>query len=244
MNEDFDNFQYSLVWNYKYDRWFQDYHCLEKTLSDEERKEFIAVIDETVEQFSEGLPFHHNELERIKDFHDEYHNIDRAILSVSQFVLITMIDSMVATKYFILADRDYDQRFMRGKLMVIINEGFKKLYGFETKTKKESEWNRLAPYMCHFSDQINQQFNVLNALLEKHAQSSSWRKEERNLETHLDADKLYISREKEVKEGSVMMESLKLFETLFAVNHFLANLNACMRNYLLDKYHKGELKED
>ncbi|MBO7102543.1 MAG: hypothetical protein J6W02_02545, partial [Bacteroidaceae bacterium] len=141
------------------------------------------IVDETVEQFSEGLPFFHSELERIKGFNGEYYNIDRAILSVSQFVLITMIDSMVATKYFILADKDYDRRFMRGKLMVLVNEGFKKLYGFETKTKKESEWNRLAPYMCHFSDQINQQFNVLNALLEKHAQSSSWRKEERNLET-------------------------------------------------------------
>ena len=32
---------------------------------------------------------------------------------------------MVAGKYFILADRDYDRRFMRGKLFVILNEGFK-----------------------------------------------------------------------------------------------------------------------
>lgn len=243
MYDDLNNLQYSLVWDYKYDRWFQDYHFQDKTLSSKEREEFITVINETVEQFSEGLPFFHNELERIKDFHDEYHELDRVILTVSQFVLITMIDCMVASKYFLLADRNYDKRFMRGKLMVIINEGFKKLYGFEEKTKKESKWNRLSPYMKHFSNQINQQYIVLTTLLEKHARSSSWWKEVRDLETHLDADKLYVSREKEIKDGSLMMESLKLFDTLFAVNHFLANLNACLTNYLLDKYHKGELTE-
>lgn len=50
-----------------------------------------------------------------------------------------MIDSMVVGKYFILADRDYDQRFMRGKLFVILKEGFKKLYGFNEKSHKKSE---------------------------------------------------------------------------------------------------------
>lgn len=64
-------------------------------------------------------------LEDAKEQHDEYHEINRIVVSVYLFVLITMIDSMVAGKYFILADRDYDRRFMRGKLFVILNEGFK-----------------------------------------------------------------------------------------------------------------------
>ncbi len=48
---------------------------------------------------------------------------------------------MVAGKYFILADHDYDWRFMRRKLFVILNDGFKKLNGFNMKSHKKSEWN-------------------------------------------------------------------------------------------------------
>ena len=147
-------------------------------------------------------------LEDTKERHDEYHKIDRIVVSVCLFVLITMIDSMVAGKYFILADRDYDRRFMRGKLFVILNEGFKKLYGF------------------------NEQSHI-----------SSWWKDERNYETHLDTEKLYKSRQEEIIESKVMMDSLKLFNTLLAVSHFLENVHACLLNFLVRKYRRGELSE-
>ena len=159
------------------------------------------------------------------------------------FVLMTMIDSMVASKYFIMADGDYDQRFMRGKLMVIINEGFKRLYGFDEKTHKKSEWDRLFPIMGHFPEVINRQYQELTYHLEKHAKSFSWWKEERNLETHMDAEKLYESRQNDIVESKVMMDSMKLFNTLLAVNNFLTNVHACLFNYLVEKYKRGELKQ-
>ena len=88
-------------------------------------------MDDAIAQYSEGLPLMMSILEDTKEQHDDYHEIDRIVVSVCLFVIMTMIDSMVAGKYFILADRDYDRRFMRGKLFVILNEGFKKLYGFK-----------------------------------------------------------------------------------------------------------------
>lgn len=127
------------------------------------------------------------------------------------FVLMTMIDSMVASKYFILADKDYDRRFMRGKLFVILNEEFKKLYGFNENGHKKSEWNKLRPLMKYFPEVIHNQYQELTDLLERHTKSSSWWKEERNLETHLDMEKLYKSRQEEVIESKVMIDSLKLF---------------------------------
>lgn len=121
MNEDLANIHYSPIRDYRYARWFEEVKYNGKPLSDTERKEFVAVIDEAIAQYSEGLPIYHDILESEKDQHDEYHEIDRTVVSVMLFVLITMIDSMVACKYFILADGDYDRRFMRGKLMVILN---------------------------------------------------------------------------------------------------------------------------
>jgi len=244
MNEDLNNLQFASIKNYRYSNWFKKVQYNGKTLSDSEREELVNVIDETVVQFSSGLPMVYQNLESIKEYQDEYHIIDRTLSSVFLFVLTTMIDNMVASKYFILANTDYDRRFMRGKLTVILNEGFKRLYGFDEKTHKKSEWDRLLPLMKHFPEQINRQYQDLTYLLENHANSSSWWWEERNLETHMDAEKLFESRQKEIIESKVMMDAMKLFDTLFAVNLFLTNMHACLYNYAVVKYRRGEYKDE
>ena len=243
MNEEFADVQCAQIREYKYAQWFNEVQYNGKTLSESERREFISVIDSTIAQYSEGLPLMTDILEDTKERHDEYHKIDRIVVSVCLFVLITMIDSMVAGKYFILADRDYDRRFMRGKLFVILNEGFKKLYGFNDQSNKKSEWNKLLPIMKYFPEVINRQYKDLTNLLENQSHISSWWKDERNYETHLDTEKLYKSRQEEIVESKVMMDSLKLFNTLMAVSNFLGNVHACLFNFLVGKYRRGELLE-
>ena len=243
MNEEFSDIQYAQIREYRYAQWFREVQYNGKTLSESERQEFISIIDSTIAQYSEGLPLMTDILEDTKERHDEYHKIDRIVVSVCLFVLITMIDSMVAGKYFILADRDYDRRFMRGKLFVILNEGFKKLYGFNEQSHKKSEWNKLLPIMKYFPEVIKRQYQDLTYLLEDQSHISSWWKDERNYETHLDTEKLYKSRQEEIIESKVMMDSLKLFNTLLAVSHFLSNVHACIFNFLVGKYRRGELSE-
>lgn len=242
MNEDLNNIQYSLIHNYRYSELFKEVQYNGKTLSDSERRELVTVIDETVDRYKEGLPMMFDELQHCKDMQDEYHKVNRILSSVMLFVLMTMIDSMVASKYFILADKDYDRRFMRGKLMVILNEGFKKLYGFEKNTHAKSEWDKLLSVMKYFPEQIHHQYQDLTFLLEKHATTSSWWKEERNLETHMDAEKLYNSRQEEIIESKVMMDSMKLFNTLHAVSLFLTNVHGCLTNHLISLYRQGIIK--
>lgn len=244
INEDLSNLQYSLIRDYNYPQWFQDVQYNGKTLSDNERKNMIIVIDETVDQFSKGLPLLQNELNAIIGQHDQLHELERTVTTILQFVLITMIDNMVAGKYFLLANRDYDRRFMRGKLMVILNEGFKRLYGFNEKTRKKSEWEQLSSHIEQLPNELKHQYQVLSQLLDKHSKSSTWWQNERNLETHLDTEKLFISRQEEIIESKVMMDSLKLFETLFAVNHFLSNIHAYILNVYIYKYYRGELKNE
>ena len=231
MNGDFADIKYAPIRDYKYAQWFKEIQYNGKTLSESERKEFISVIDSTIAQYSEGLPLMTSILEDTTEKHDEYHKIDRTVVSVYLFVLITMIDS------------DYDRRFMRGKLFVILNEGFKKLYGFNEKSHKKSEWDRLLPIMKYFPEVINRQYQELTYLLENQSHTSSWWKDERNFETHLDSEKLYKSRQENIVESKVMMDSLKLFNTLMAVSNFLGNVHTCLFNFLVRKYRKGELSE-
>lgn len=241
---DIGDIRYSPIRNHQYKQFFRDVQFNGKKLNASERKKYIKIVDETISDFSNGLPLMKNTLESITDKHDEFHDIQRTIVTVMLFVLITMIDSMVLGKYFILANKDYDKRLMRGKLMVILNEGFKRLYGFDAKTRKNSEWNSLIPILKFFPENIKLQYNHLSSLLENHSKSSSWWRDERNVETHLDADKLYDSRCEDVEESKVMMDSMKLYNALFAVDAFLTNMHACINNFLTDKYLRGELNEE
>ena len=235
---------YSPILNYRYGRWFQHVAYNGRILNDEERKEFVKITDETVSISTSGLPLLTEELKRLEGIQDDYSKICRAVYSVSLFVGMTMCDCMVAGKYFILADNDYDKRFMRGKMKVILNEGFKKLYGYIEKNKNNSEWFSLLEYMKYFPEVINRQYQELTYLLEKESKASSWWKEERDYETHIDALKLYSSRMEKIEESKEMMEAIRLYNALLAVDHFLTNAHSCVRNVLVEKYRKGELKDE
>jgi len=155
---------------------------------------------------------------------------------------------LVISKYFLLADKDYDKRFMRGKMKVILNEGFKKLYGFGKKTKEEPEWSKLAGIIEHLSPSYQFEYKKLSYLLDKHSKSSSWWKEERNIETHLETEKLYESRCEDIVEGEVMMDAIKLLNTLYAIQLFTSKLHALFFNTLLKNYRdqqadKGQVRD-
>jgi len=242
MTNEFEHIQFIPIENHRYEKWFHELKYNGKELNDSERSELVKVVDDIILDFSGGLPLLQEILDQKKNLHDEFNEAYKTVISVTQFVVITMTDIIVSSKYFILADKDYDRRFMRGKMKVIINEGFKKLYGFEEKTHQNSEWTRLAPILNRFPELIHQQYNYLSSLLENHSKSSSWCRDERNVETHLDIEKLYLSRCEDVIESKVMMESLKLFETLQAVNLFLKNMHTCFLNFLVDKIQYEELK--
>ena len=140
MNEDLNNLQYWPIRDYRYAQHFQNIHFQDKNLTQTERQLLVRIIDETIADFSSGFTLVDSILEDEKDKHDRYHEIDRTVVSVMLFSLITAVDSLVTSKYFIQTSNDYDKRFFRGKLMVILNEGFKKLYGFNDKNRLKSEW--------------------------------------------------------------------------------------------------------
>ena len=166
MNEDLNHIYYSPILDHNYSQWFEDIDYNGKTHTDSERKEYATIVDDTVALFSEGLPLLNEILEDLKDKPDEYSKVERTVVSVMLYVIITMIDSMVASKYFILADKEYDRRFMRGKLYVILNEGFKNLYGFGKNTDKKPEWDKILPLMNYFPKKINRHYQELTARLE------------------------------------------------------------------------------
>lgn len=238
-----DTIQYAPIREYNFKEYFQKFECNGQELSDTERKDFIKLLDDTITQYSGGFPMLKELLDNCKDREGDFFRAYRTELSVDLFVLMTFIDCLVICKYFLLADTDYDKRFMRGKMKVILNEGFKKLYGFEERTKKKSEWRRLITSVELCPDKIKRQYAVLSERLKEHSESSTWWKDERELETHLDAEELYDSRCEDVVESKVMMDATMLLNTLYAIQLFTTNVHACFHNTFLKNYREQEAKK-
>ena len=67
MNDDLANIQYSPIWDYNYARYFQEIPYNGKMLSGIERKHFIAFLDQTIDQYCEGIPLMRDTLENTKE---------------------------------------------------------------------------------------------------------------------------------------------------------------------------------
>lgn len=72
------------------------------------------------------------------------------------------------------------KRYARGKLRVILNEGFKNLYGFPQTKKSKTYWGELSTIMNHFPG-LDRQYQMIGTILENQSKQSSWWKHERDL---------------------------------------------------------------
>lgn len=203
--------------------------------TEEQRKEMVKIIDERVSIYSKGLELIHKALNQLPSNPSEYelskYSIDLALL----YVLQTTSDCMVASKYYLLANQDYDKRYMRGKLKVILNEGFKNLYGFNDKDRKKSHWGKVSEIVRFFPLLTNQHRKV-DEILSKQANNSSWWKKERDLEVHLEPVELYESRQEDLSESKVMIDTIKLLDALGIVEQFVGNLHASLTNWMNMQY--------
>ena len=244
MNEDLDNIKIREVKDINFRNLFPDLKPTDVTLNCITRRKVINTIDEQINMCVSGLKLISNNLKGLRTEDSGFSKINIALHSFFFFTMQTTADCWVAFKYFVLAKNDYERSFMRGKLKVILNEGFKKLYGFTANGKEVSEWTKLSVLLSQlqFPRLIYIQYQKLTSILERQSQISTWWKEERNIETHFDSFKLYESRQEVINESKVMIDASQLLNALDAVGQFADNLNICIVNYLLFRYKRGELR--
>ena len=217
-------------------------HYKNKILSPAERAETISRIDQLVSQYEESI----KEYRAYKDYllkgnepSKELHELMITVCSAAEFTIRTIADCTIMQKFFLTSDKDYDKRFARGKLMVILNEGFKKVYGFnpngKNQKKEPSIWVQISKFVSIFPEPLKHKHLALQTSLEAYAKDSWW-KNERNYETHLDIDGLYKSRNEEIIEGKTIMESTELITILLRVHDFIKELHIVYCNTLMERF--------
>ena len=196
-----------------------------KVLNEQERVELCKTADDATKSFAESIDGMYEWAEKVAlNENGGFRTIEREFIDVSIFVAYCYCDIALMTKQFIQCSDFYEKAFIRGKLKVLLNESFKKLYGFGKKAKEEPYFARLKKLAALFP-QFSSEIHALDAELHEYSVKDSWWKDERDAEIHWDIEKLYRYRHEEVDESKVMMEDHFLIDVLLRVNSFTAVLH-------------------
>ena len=204
-----------------------------KVLSAQEREEFRIISDETIRYFSESIEGFYELSQKFKPSQNkEYDKITKTVLDVGIFTSYTFCDCVALLKHFVLSSTAYDKSLFRGKLKVLLNEGFKSLYGFKDKQRKKSYYIKLGEIMNYFPG-FQSEYDSILLKLKQLSEQSTWWKDERNIEVHLDMSQLYKSRHEEINESKVAMEAHLLIDLLVQINRLMGRMHQAYIDYMM-----------
>ena len=204
-----------------------------KILSAQEREEFKIMCEETIRDFSESIEGFYELSQEFEPSQNKDHDkITKTVLDVGIFTCYTYCDCTVLLKHFILSTDLYETRLFRGKLKVLLNEGFKSLYGFNDKQRKRSYYIKLGEIMNYFPG-FKSEYDSILLKLKRLSERSSWWRDERNIEVHLDMSQLYKARHEEINESKVAMEAHLLIDLLVHINKLMGRMHQTYLNYMM-----------
>lgn len=204
-----------------------------KVLSAPEREAFRIMSEETIRDFSESIEGFYELSQEFKPSQNkEYDKITKTVLDVGIFTSYTFCDCVALLKHFVLSSNTYDKSLFRGKLKVLLNEGFKNLYGFNDKQREKSYYIKLGEIINHFPG-FKSEYNSILLKLKQLSEQSAWWKDERNIEVHLDMTQLYKSRHEEINESKVAMEAHLLIDLLVQINKLMGRMHQAYIDYMI-----------
>ena len=204
-----------------------------KVLSAQEREAFRIMSEETIRDFSESIEGFYELSQEFKlSQNKEYDKITKTVLDVVIFTSYTFCDCVALLKHFVLSSNTYDKSLFRGKLKVLLNEGFKNLYGFNDKQREKSYYIKLGEIINHFPG-FKSEYNSILLKLKQLSEQSAWWKDERNIEVHLDMTQLYKSRHEEINESKVAMEAHLLIDLLVQINKLMGRMHQAYIDYMI-----------
>ena len=189
--------------------------------------------EETIREFSESIEGFYELSQNFQSSQNKEHDkITKTILDVGIFTSYTFCDCVTIIKHFVLSSNSYDKSLFRGKLKILLNEGFKNLYGFNDKQQKKSYYIKLGEIIKYFPG-FQSEYNSILLDLKHLSEQSSWWKDERNIEVHLDMSQLYKTRHEEINESKVAMESHLLIDLLVQINKLMGRMHQAYIDYMV-----------
>ena len=184
------------------------------------------MADATIKDFSDSIEGMHQCMEEIRSSPDsDFNKVLRIFIEVSSFIGFSFCDCVVLTKSFIMASNSYEKSFFqRQACRFSLMRASKNYMDLRRKIAKDSYSSKLGEIMFMFPGFQTEYIDIMSDLC-CIATLDSWWRETRNIEVHIDADRLYASRHKPINESKVVMEACQLINLFTCFNRLMARMN-------------------
>ena len=144
--------------------------------------------------------------------------------AIALYASLLMGDFAVLFHQFLSSQFLYERKYAMAKLYPLMNESFKRLYGFvnektgQVVLSPDSYWKKIQELHPLMNEQEKVLFEQLEDVLLKKA-SFSWWKDERSAEVHLVAEKIYKHRCDQKDENVAICDAISFYDVLSRTTH-------------------------
>lgn len=200
--------------------------------------QLIKELEVVIQEIAETLDKNYRIIKVIEDWQDELATKLKILYEASLFVYIIYGDAMTLYHILLSSSSPYEQRYATAKFYPLINEGFKKLYGFPKKNEngkvgaeKGTYWSRLNELKPIMEEEDLRLFYKVSSELASISLTSSWWKTIRDGETHLDIVHMYEFRKSINTKDQVIVD----FKAFFRLMHITSGFIQLLINRLVSK---------
>ena len=186
------------------------------------KKELITLLEDSLNEF----PHEIDDIYRVGRLFSSLSNLDNErfealskLYDLTLYVELLHGDFVVLFHQFLASSFTYERKYAMAKLYPLANEGFKQLYGFvsektgQVKLSSNARWKALEQIEPLMTSNEMALYKDLYAAFEA-AAAFGWWKEERDNETHLDADGIYKHRSAQIDENKAIQDALSFYKLL------------------------------
>lgn len=206
------------------------------------KEELILLLEDTLREMPKSVDGIHNSkelLSALSSIKNERFEAIEKLCDISLYVSLLFGDFIVLFHQFLSSGFLYERRFAMAKLYPLMNESFKRLYGFVNKDtglvvlSPDSYWKKIQELHPLMNEQEIALFDQLEDVLLKKA-SFSWWKADRDAEVHLNAEKIYKHRCDQEDENVAIRDAMSFYDVLFRTTR----LTSLMLSRLYGEHHR------
>lgn len=191
------------------------------------KEELILLLENTLREMPQSLDGIHATkklFSTLSSINSERISALAKLYDISLYVSLLSGDFVVLFRQFLSSDLLYERKYAMSKLYPLMNESFKRLYGFvnektgRVKLSSDAYWKDIQELVPLMNETEKVLYDELEDLLLKKA-SFSWWKDVRDAEVHLDAEKIYKNRCDQKDENVAIRDAMSFYDVLSRTTH-------------------------
>lgn len=186
------------------------------------KKELVLLLEDMLQEMPDSVDSIHSSkklFSTLSSIKSERFTALEKLYDISLYASLLSGDFAVLFHQFLSSSLLYERKYAMAKLYPLMNEGFKRLYGFiEKNTEKVSlspgsYWKIIQELVPLMNNDERERFEELESMLQNKA-SFSWWKDERSAEVHFYPEKVYSHRCAQDDENVAILDATSFYAVL------------------------------